>query len=556
MPHMILRGAPRLLASAKHISVAAPNGASLSGVRRSTLHPRRVLASARFVANDAQGVAFEQHRDMPPSMGESWPSLPGLGETEFQTLEQSLLKDNFEDILEDSLEDVELNPEMWAGYKDLPSMATATDKHEILQLFDSFLLARRRHVYLFVCLKNAVLEDMNAWTAPELAVLFRTWAELSFLQEDALVRASSRIVETLHLCDARELSLLLDAYATARCSVSSIIDGVLLQTLHRLDSFSDEQLCLHASSLARLQVRGQGTEVVLEELGARLIRAFPEGGDYDEVSDTSAFSARNVAIAAHAMAELDACAPDAYAALERRALDVVKDFTPQDLSTLTNALARAERRDPALLVALSQQVHRRIAQFDAENVVLTLRALAFLGFPDQFVRGRLLTRVVAQLPRAIASFRPADLVVLLNTLAAARVRSPALFDVATPFIMERSVAFTADDWTAALRAYALLGERDELFLSAVEAHLRPDRLPLPALLGASLDIARLSSSSANLVGELEERHALPTAAAECWRATLRNASDAGCSYDEAFRAQSIESCLAAAREARNEPPKV
>mmetsp|Transcript_92037 Transcript_92037/g.152465 ORF Transcript_92037/g.152465 Transcript_92037/m.152465 type:complete len:492 (-) Transcript_92037:43-1518(-) len=97
----------------------------------------------------------------------------------------------------------------------------------------------------------------------------------------------------------------------------------------------------------------------------------------------------------------------------------------------------------------------------------------------------------------ILTFRPADVTTLLNAFATVQVHSVALFDVVTPFILEKAPLFTPADWLSALRSYSALGHRDGLFLSALRLHLQASKLSLQQLCAAMLDCSRLSFSGSS-----------------------------------------------------------
>merc|ERR1719203_360170 len=114
--------------------------------------------------------------------------------------------------------------------------------------------------------------------------------------------------------------------------------------------------------------------------------------------------------------------------------------------------------------------------------------MAFFGMgKDPFF-----TRAVAQLPRAILTFRPADVTTLLNSCAAVQLHSAALFDIVTPFILEKAPMFTPSDWLSALHGYSALGYKDISFLSAFGLHLEASKLSLQQLCKAMTDCSRLS----------------------------------------------------------------
>ncbi|CAK0794744.1 unnamed protein product [Prorocentrum cordatum] len=305
-------------------------------------------------------------------------------------------------------------------------MAEATDKRDILMIVDNFVLIHRKHIYLFQRLSNTVLGTMAAWDAPDLAALCRGWAQLGFLREDLCVAMAPRVLATAHMCSAQELCLLMDAYATARCVMPSVVEEVENRTVLLLDDFQLPELCLHASSFARLGA--SGGEPVLEELAARLAAAAeearataaclppPEEGGCSSVESPRA-CARDLTLAAYAFARLGVHQPEAFSAISRCLVDVIRDLSVKDLQTVMVAFARAGHWDAELLPALSLQASRRIAQFNSESLVLVLRAAAFFQMRDS----PLFTRAVVQLPRAVLAFRPVDVTILLNSFAAARV---------------------------------------------------------------------------------------------------------------------------------------
>lgn len=390
---------------------------------------------------------------------------------------------SIQELVETASEKYTLNPDFWGKYEDIPSMAKASEKADILQIIQNFVLIHRKHVYLFQRLKNTVVKTLEHWSAPDLAALCHAWAQLGFLHEDLCIAMSPRVTATAQACSPKELCWLMDAYATARCSVQSVSDEIAALSLMKFDEFTAPQLCLHASSFARLNIHH---EPLFSLIGERLLS--------DVAAEDCSLCARDLTLAAYSFAKLGFFFPGVFEAIASRAADVIRDFTSRDLQMLVVALARAQHRDSELLAALSGQAQRRIAQFNAESLTLTLRAMAFFGVAD----GPLFTRAVCQLPRAIATFRPADVTTLLSAFAAAQIHSLALFDVVTPYILERATVFTPTDWLGALRSYAALGYKDAAFLAALGIHLEPARLTLPQIAAALADCSRLSFAGATL----------------------------------------------------------
>ncbi|CAJ1434748.1 unnamed protein product, partial [Effrenium voratum] len=183
---------------------------------------------------------------------------------------------------------------------------------------------------------------------------------------------------------------------------------------------------------------------------------------------TPDLSSRDLTMLAHAYARLHSPrTPEMLSLVSRASQLVMRDFTAKELQVLTVSLARAGAREDELLEAISTQARRRLAQFPAEALALMLRGMAFFGRTDG-----LFTEALAQLPRVLPTCRPADVATLLCAFAQAEVRSTFLFDLVTPFILEKAPMFTGADWLLALRAYARSKYVDPMFLSALALHLK------------------------------------------------------------------------------------
>merc|ERR1719217_50769 len=115
-------------------------------------------------------------------------------------------------------------------------------------------MIHRKHVYLFGKLKSTVLRSMDSWCAPELAALCHAFAKLGFLRDDLCVAMADRVVATANQCTASELCLLFDAYASTRVAIPTMTEAVTSETWKHLDNFTPEQVCLHCSSFARLNL--------------------------------------------------------------------------------------------------------------------------------------------------------------------------------------------------------------------------------------------------------------------------------------------------------------
>jgi len=250
-----------------------------------------------------------------------------------------------------------LNSEFWGQYKDIPSMAQASDKHDILQITQNFALIRRKHLNLFQRLKKTVLQNLDMWAASDLAVLCHAWGELGFMHEDVCVAMAGRITATVHACSAQELCQLMDTYATARCSIQSVTLEITKHTMQLLDQFSCSQLCLHASSYARLAIPNrQLFELIAERLvSISPLSNMPDGTGFEHLDLT----ARDFTLAAYSFAKLGFFFDSLFEAVARGALCRIKNFTARDLQILMVAFARAQHRNDVLLLTVSRHAQKK-----------------------------------------------------------------------------------------------------------------------------------------------------------------------------------------------------
>ncbi|CAJ1402266.1 unnamed protein product [Effrenium voratum] len=98
--------------------------------------------------------------------------------------------------IEEFEELLQLNEDFWGKFKDMPSMALATEKEDVLMILQNFALIRKRHNWLFQLLKATVHRTLDAWTAPELAALCQSFGELLFLHEDLLLAMAPQVLAT------------------------------------------------------------------------------------------------------------------------------------------------------------------------------------------------------------------------------------------------------------------------------------------------------------------------------------------------------------------------
>eukprot|EP00439_Symbiodinium_sp_Y106_P023642 s5005_g2.t3 len=193
-----------------------------------------------------------------------------------------------------------LNEGFWGPYRDIPSMATATKKEEILQIVESFALVKRKHVGLFQRLTATVQRSPELWSAADFALLCRSLGEVGCLHEDLCVAMAPRVTATISSCEVNDLVLLLDAYARTRCHVPSAVEAILQQTALRLEEFSVSQLCLHVSSMARLNICNERLLTSIADKLAEVV--FPE--DESVLQLRPPFSARDITMAAYSFARL------------------------------------------------------------------------------------------------------------------------------------------------------------------------------------------------------------------------------------------------------------
>lgn len=361
-------------------------------------------------------------------------------------------------LLDAEEESLDLNSNFWGKHTDIPSMATATEKEDVLRIVDNFALIKRRHPGLFQRLKVAVLKDMQSWSAPELAVLCQAWAQVSFLHEDLCVAMAPRVTATANTCNPRELVFLLDAYATVRCSMDSAISELVLQAVLRSEEFSMPQLCLFGASLASL---GVDAPVFFDAVEERLLNPEAPHVPFDE-DDTEALCARHVAMLAFALGRAGRHREVVWDALATKASTVAHSLTVQDLQAVCVGFAQARQGGGGFVSELAHLASRRIAQYPPESLGLTLLSVANANQASSLGGAHLFARAAMNLPRLGHAHKPSDLLLIARAFATAGIRSAALLDAIVPVAMEKAAHFTEPEWDAFATACAAIGLETDL----------------------------------------------------------------------------------------------
>ncbi|KAF4662586.1 hypothetical protein FOL47_006182 [Perkinsus chesapeaki] len=399
-----------------------------------------------------------------------------------------------------------LDMNFWRKYKSVPAMANVRDKDAILEILDNFAKIHRKHIYLFQRLKHTIVADMDHWNAPELAKVCASWAQLGFLTDRFTAEMSDRVVKTVGMCDTEALARLLDAYASTRTRhLRAPLKALAEASLAKIDLFSPQQLCLHCSSFARLNL---AYEPIFDAIANRLcdsgeealsvIAMAPEDSDPLAVLSVAApgsiYSARDIALAAYSFGKLEGVDPTqqqqqqqqqtiimgptkghqqeianrAFDALAVLATLVLRDCTARELQMLATGFDRHRHHTPAdqrkpfnsdLLRAMSTQAKRRIAQFSAESLVLFLRSFSNLcaDSPDRDeLMDVLLSRVSTHLPRAVATFKAIDLVTTLQVYARQGSKHSEVAGLLADSVVAKKSDLTPTDWVSVIHSVAAM----------------------------------------------------------------------------------------------------
>eukprot|EP00913_Durusdinium_trenchii_P014381 g13488.t1 len=222
-------------ASPQHWVCAFCSCRSLAEVHMRAL-ARSAASSSRWrpQASCLQSLARIHGRHLTTEAASSW-QTEGTG-TEFGFVVEPNELESAEVLQQ--LQHLELNEGFWGRFRNIPQMAKATEKED-------------RHVFRYKAergeeaLEVESQRSLDDWTAPELAALCRSFAELGYLQ-DRSSWADPVMLDSL--VGERELT------SGVVTQVHSLVEAVTKQTLLRLDEFEASQLCLHASSYRRLNL--------------------------------------------------------------------------------------------------------------------------------------------------------------------------------------------------------------------------------------------------------------------------------------------------------------
>ena len=327
-------------------------------------------------------------------------------------------------------------------------------KSDILETVQDFVTLHRKPVHLFSKIKCRILNNLGAWTATELGVVCHAWAQLGFLKEDFCVAISDRVADTAETCTVDSLVHLMDAFATTRCVVASVVDAINAQVKRKVYELDPRQLGLYCSSLARLNVCDVP---LLTSLRVRILVA----------SEKHDFSARDITLSAYSFAKLGCTDSILFGRLASLTEKVMRDFTAKDLQMMATAFEREPDDYTLLYSILSIQAQRRIAQFSPDAIVLLMKAFAKKGMNDS----ALATRVIGQLPRIALGLQGKEAACLLNSMSVMGMKSEVAMNVLGGVVRENVRELGVMEWLSVLKSMNAMNARNEELLTCFSSSI-------------------------------------------------------------------------------------
>lgn len=280
-------------------------------------------------------------------------------------------------------------------------------------------------------------------------------SQLDAYSEETFNLFAKRAAATVPQMDARQLSLVANAFARASHKDQELVQRILVQVPRRLDRFTGRDVAVLLNALSQLTpeaVKGQTKgpsfsqqlppelEEPLQALALRLPEILPSA------------DLHSLTLVLNAFAKMRFLQKDALDLLTEDLLSDKARFqqmTPQQLAMVLNASAKLQLYEPQLLDALIAQIRIKARLLDAQGFCVVANAAAKLRLGVETF-GVLYTQV----PRLLTRLSGRQVAMLCHSWAKAHVHNDDLFDLLALPLAQRTEGLTAHEVAIAVYGYA------------------------------------------------------------------------------------------------------
>ncbi|CAE8612281.1 unnamed protein product [Polarella glacialis] len=291
----------------------------------------------------------------------------------------------------------------------------------------------------------------------DLCGIISSLSQLGAYCEESFNLAARRLGEMANQLDARQLSLLVNAYVRCGHHDAELFEKLLKQVPRRLARCTGKDAAVLLNAMAQLphensedidgeeapaarSAVGEALRPALEAIALRLPDLLPEADLHSMTLILNAFAQLGFV----QKDVLDLLTEELLASDER-----LQRLSPRQLAMVLNAAARLQLYEPRLLELLASKVRLSAQGLDSQALCVVANACAKLqlGLPTFQV-------IYAQVPRHLARLSGRQLAMLCHAWAKAHVHNDDLFALLALPLAQRAGQLTAHEVATAVYGYA------------------------------------------------------------------------------------------------------
>lgn len=279
-------------------------------------------------------------------------------------------------------------------------------------------------------------------------------SQLDAYSEETFTLFAKRAAATVPQMDARQLSLVANAFARAGHKDQDLVARILVQVPRRLDRFTGRDVAVLLNALTQLTPdfgrgnRGKASfsqelprelEEPLQAIALRLPEILPSA------------DLHSLTLVLNAFAQLRFLQKDALDLLTEDLLSDKQRFqqmTPQQLAMVLNASAKLQLYEPQLLDALIGQIRIKARLLDAQGFCIVANAAAKLRLGVETFGA-----LYSQVPRLLSRLSGRQVAMLCHSWAKAHVHNDDLFDLLALPLAQKAEGLTAHEVAIAVYGY-------------------------------------------------------------------------------------------------------
>eukprot|EP00434_Breviolum_minutum_P033109 symbB.v1.2.029294.t1/scaffold3126.1/size62979/2 len=287
----------------------------------------------------------------------------------------------------------------------------------------------------------------------DLCGIVSSLSQLESYQEELFLVASKRLQEVAPQLDARQVSLMFNAFVKAGHLDMTLFQRLLKQVPRKISKFTAKDAAILLNALAQVpdfQIKdwadeasnGTITEVkkALEVLALRLPQLLPRADMH------------SLALIMNGFAQLQYVQKDLLDLLSQELLlneEKLAKLTPLQLAMVLNAIARLQLHEPRLVELLSAAVRSGAQALDPQGFCLVANASAKLQLGLETFQV-----LYARLPRLLARFSGRQVAMICHAWAKAHIHNDDLFELLVLPLTSHAARLEAHEVAIAIFGYA------------------------------------------------------------------------------------------------------